>query len=96
MNKSTYRLREVTFDIEVGGENIAVTARGYNKQSLTVSTPSDGSKNYTMDGTFMPILEYQKKALGGGGIDIAVGTYDVLRIKKSLFGGVKIIPLESY
>ena len=97
MKKSTYRLREVTFDIEVGGENIVVTARGYNKQSVTVSTPRDGSKNYSMNDTFLPILEYPKKALTGNvGITISVGSYDVLQITKNIFGGIKIAELESY
>jgi len=97
MKKSTYRIREVTFDIEVGGENIVATARGYNKQSVTVSTPRDGSKNYSMNDTFFPILEYPKKALtGGAGIIISVGSYDVLRITKSLFGGIKVAELASY
>jgi len=96
MKKSTYRLREITFETELVGENIVTKARGYNKQAVTVSIPGSGSKSYTMDGTFLQILEYPAKDMSGKAeITITVGTYDVLQIKKNIFG-IKVVALDSY
>ena len=94
MKKEVYREREVTFEIEIG-EMIKATAKGYSKQSVTVSVPNENSQKFTMDDTVIPILEYEKKNLyRGGDITISVSTFDVLVIKKTLFG-VKVAKLNS-
>jgi len=94
MKKEIYRQREVTFEVETD-ENIKVTAKGYNKQSIGVSGFSENTQNYTMDGTAIPILECGKKDLSGGeGITISVSTYDVLNIRKTLFG-IKVAAVDS-
>ncbi|MCL2814140.1 MAG: hypothetical protein FWD23_06025 [Oscillospiraceae bacterium] len=93
MSKETFRQREVTFDVETD-DMIKVTAKGYNKQLVRVSGAGANSQNYTMDTTAIPILTCDKKSLGGGGITISVSTYDVLSIKKTLFG-IKVAVISS-
>jgi hypothetical protein len=92
MKKQVNRLREVTFETELGA-TIKLTAKGYSKQSVTVSGSAEGPKKYTMDGTVIPIFECDKKSFPGD-ITVAVSTYDVLAIKKSLFG-MKVLELDS-
>ena len=94
MQKAVYREREVTFEVEIG-ENIKVTAKGYSRQAVTVSIPGETSQKYTMDDKLIQILDCPKKDLArGGDITISVSTYDVLVIRKTLFG-VKVLRLNS-
>ena len=94
MKKEVYREREVTFEVEIG-EMIKATAKGYSKQTVTVSVPGENSQKFMMDDTVIPILEYDKKNLArGGDITVSVSTFDVLVIKKTLFG-IKVASVNS-
>jgi len=92
MKKQIFRQREVTLEVDID-KTIKVTAKGYSKQAVAVSVPGENSQKFTMDGTVMPILEVDKKNLSGE-ITVSVSTYDVLSIKKGLFG-VKVTELAS-
>jgi len=90
--KQIFRQKEVTFNVEVD-KMINVTAKGYSKQSVKVFGSAESAQTFTMDGTAMPILGIEKKNLSGE-IIIAVGTSDVLSIKKTIFG-VKVAEINS-
>jgi hypothetical protein len=90
--KNVIRQREVTFEIEID-KIIKATAKGYSKQAVKVFGLAESALSFTMDGTTIPILEIDKKNLSGE-IIIAVGTSDVLSIKKTIFG-VKAAEIDS-
>lgn len=93
MGKEIYRQKDVTFEIEIE-EMVKVTAKGYKKQAVRVSGAGENPRSYIMDEMPVPILECDKKSLGGGGVTISIGTYDVLSIKKTLFG-IKVAEIIS-